>query len=952
MIGEEEPPQVVRQEVRAEGGHAYGAVGADIHVFGDGTPLYLLFEHRRAAERDPGWLRAQPSRMLDARAGLVGFTGRDGEFGDLVSWLNAEPGFAVRWLHGEGGQGKTRLANELAAAALAAGWKVVDAVHRTDAHPPAPGGQDLRLAGKNGVLVLVDYADRWPLSDLSWLFHNRLLRQRVPARVLLIGRSVRGWPALRGKLDRLRENIDTSDQHLAPLPEDGPARDRMFTAARDSFARHYPAFGRPDLIGPPESLGRPDFGLTLAVHMAALVAVDAAARGRRPPGDMIGCTVYLLDREHENWRQLYENADGGLDFRTDDRTMARAVFTATLAGPVDRQTAGGILARFIPEVPAEQLLADHTVCYPPADPERGNRLEPLLPDRLAEDFVALSVPGHPVTGYQPDPWTTAVPAALLTSPETGSCAPRAVALLAAAADRWPHLGDTVLYPLLRTRPDVAVDAGGSALAAIARITAIDLSVITAVESAVEARFGDRTFVGDRTPADLGAGFAAITGRHAGLAAPGASDAERAWLHLKTSRRLGVAGEAAEAAEFSGLAVEHYLSLAHRELTGSGRISGDELSALAEAVNNHPACLAAAGRWAEAGEFSADAVAIFGELTELDRANYLPCFAQALNNRALFLAKSVELVEERDGRADPVTRAEWLEQVLDHGAGALECYRELVGSDREAHRHRLAAVQSNWAGWLGQAELWKDALEASAAATARYEEVAEADPAYRRHLARELTRHADFLMQAGYHPDPWAAVVDADAGQDTQARRAWEAEVVAVSRRAVTVFRELAEAEPFAYLPDLSTALQRTSFRLTEVGCGAPWAAVWESEAAANPVWGTWMRQECGAEVLEFSRHAADIVGELAEAAPAVYREELALTLNGFAWIRATLHTEIEEAWAAAGRAVQIFEELYRDRPSTLVNAAYSVLLQVDGLRGGAEHDRIFHALASRPRSPR
>lgn len=65
----------VRQTVRAEAGYAYGAVGADIHVFGDGTPLYLLFEHRRVNEFDPRWQRAQPSRMLDARAEVVDFTG-------------------------------------------------------------------------------------------------------------------------------------------------------------------------------------------------------------------------------------------------------------------------------------------------------------------------------------------------------------------------------------------------------------------------------------------------------------------------------------------------------------------------------------------------------------------------------------------------------------------------------------------------------------------------------------------------------------------------------------------------------------------------------------------------------------------------------------------------------------------------------------------------------------
>ncbi|MFI2761777.1 hypothetical protein ACH5A3_23370 [Streptomyces echinatus] len=42
------------QEVRAEAGYAYGAIGADIHVFGDGTPVYLPFEHRRVMDLDAG----------------------------------------------------------------------------------------------------------------------------------------------------------------------------------------------------------------------------------------------------------------------------------------------------------------------------------------------------------------------------------------------------------------------------------------------------------------------------------------------------------------------------------------------------------------------------------------------------------------------------------------------------------------------------------------------------------------------------------------------------------------------------------------------------------------------------------------------------------------------------------------------------------------------------------
>jgi hypothetical protein len=36
----DQPPAV--QKVTAVDGFAYGVVGADIHVFGDGVPLYLL----------------------------------------------------------------------------------------------------------------------------------------------------------------------------------------------------------------------------------------------------------------------------------------------------------------------------------------------------------------------------------------------------------------------------------------------------------------------------------------------------------------------------------------------------------------------------------------------------------------------------------------------------------------------------------------------------------------------------------------------------------------------------------------------------------------------------------------------------------------------------------------------------------------------------------------------
>src|SRR5262249_12595264 len=157
-------------------------------------------------------------------------------------------------------------------------------------------------------------------------------------------------------------------------------------AARDSFATCY-RVNHAGSIKPPGSLTDPEMGLTLAVHMAALVAVDAYVSKRRPPTDMAGLTGYLLDREHLHWTNLFGDGTHDLDasgnsFRTPPEVMHQMVFTAALTGPVDHATAKAILDRLGLPVDPAQVLIDHAVCYPPADRTRGTVLEPLYPDRL------------------------------------------------------------------------------------------------------------------------------------------------------------------------------------------------------------------------------------------------------------------------------------------------------------------------------------------------------------------------------------------------------------------------------------------------------------------------------------------------------------------------------------------------------------------------------------------
>ena len=466
-------PDAVRQVVLAEAGYAYGVIGADLHVLPGRGPVYLLTNYAPPhQDPDTGGLPAQPSYLLNARSAVVGFVGRRGEVRDLTAWRDSDQRLAVRWLHGPGGQGKTRLAGHLADTSVRDGWKVIVAepvAGRVDARDPA--SQDLRIGAATGLLMVVDYADRWPLAHLTWLFSNKVLNQDVPVRVLLVARTSHVWPALCHALVQAGWPPDScSTRQLGPLPSVENSRRRMFTAARDSFARHY-RLSDPRAVAVPDGLERDEFGLTLAVHMAALVAVDRHARSAAQPplADMTGLTVYLLDRERHHWQTLYDTgatrdtAGGRAAFGTVPEQMSRAVFTAALTGPLGYRDAKAALD--IVSVGTDRVLADHTFCYPPADPRTV--LEPLSPDRLAEDFLALCLPGHDVPGAWAGAWADGAPELLLTPATEGGplppYAPRAITFLAAASDRWPHLIPTLeaLEPLL---PD---DIGGTLVVAAA-----------------------------------------------------------------------------------------------------------------------------------------------------------------------------------------------------------------------------------------------------------------------------------------------------------------------------------------------------------------------------------------------------------------------------------------------------------------------------------------------------
>lgn len=929
--------QVAPGGAGAQGPHAIATVNNYYE-----TRPHVVEEFPQPSLPDARWLMAQPSRLLDASSQVVPFIGRETELRRLREWRDStDTRLSVLLLHAPGGQGKTRLAAEFAEQSrgqelpVSQRWHVLQAGFRNaPTSSPSDSGTPVWDDGA-GVLLVIDYADRWAHSELARLLADPVLNKQRPARVLMIGRTVRWYAAIRGELaDR---HAAASDLLLPPLDTDRLA---MFAAARDRYCEP-DLYDLPDAtaIRPPGSLDDPDFGLTLTVHMAALVTIDARKRGQQPPTEPHELSAYLLDREYQAWQRLFDAGVQGQDFRTRPSIMARTVFTATLTGAVDHETGTRTVRQLnLPGHP-DELLLDHRFCYPPAD--RRLVLEPLYPDRLAEDFLALLTPGHDISSYDPDPWATTVPGMLLldftallntaagnilapltpghdinsgdpdrraanvpgqpavdsTGPRL-SIAARAVTFLASATERWPHVGTEVLYPLLRVQPSMAVAAGSGALTAIANIKDIPLEVLGAVEHVLP----------DGRNINLDIGAAAIVSALAARMFPLVDDpVDQADMHLELSDRLANAGRLAEALEHS-----------HRGAGISERLAATDrathLPKLARSIGTYAIDLADAGRYAEAAVHSERVVALHEELAATNRAKWLPDLAGAVNNHAL------RLIEV--GR-----RAE----ALEFSRRAVELYEELDAADHATYRGSLAMALANHAARVGQAGFRAEAVTLSQRAVELREELAAASRArYLPDLAVSVNNHAVRLAEVGR-----------------------EAEALAYCERAVALREELVAANRAVYLPYLGKSLVNLATRLAEatrsgeaLQCSDRAVQALEELVVANraahlATFATAItnhatrlaENERHGEALAWSERALHLQEELCAGNRAAHLPEWAAAVYNHAALldRVDRH---DEALAWSEQAVQLREELAVDAEGPVHQLALSDALYKHALRLG------------------
>lgn len=481
----------------APGGKAFVVQHGNIAVY-QWRPEYRIEQYDfNLLTRERSVLRAQPSRMLRAQYEVVPFDSgrRQTEMEQLSKWRDQEGETSAVLVHGPGGQGKTRLASHIAEASSRAGWNVVRAVPNRSGIPGEEQVRsDLTTAGKAGVMLVVDYAERWPISSLLALLQDpMLLTQPSPLRFLLLSRPAgTWWQSISYRINN-DLHIPTSRirlRALADRPEDWSS---VIEAARDAFLDIY-APPEPIFVGIPQEVIHGEYTTVLSAHMAALALVDATVHHRQAPLGSAAITRYLLGRERTYWIDLH-HADP-VRFPTDPTVMGRTVYTATLTQPLLYEEGVAALHR-IKAVDQGQktgsVLADHAICYPPRELVRV--LEPLYPDRLGEDFIALSTPPQSdqspteeVEGDIADPWAAEAIGRLLgtDAAEPAAWLAPSMSTLIETAKRWPHIADEQLIPIVRKNPRILLLAGGVAIASFADLSAVPIDLLEEIERILPA----------------------------------------------------------------------------------------------------------------------------------------------------------------------------------------------------------------------------------------------------------------------------------------------------------------------------------------------------------------------------------------------------------------------------------------------------------------------------------
>ncbi|MFC0111571.1 tetratricopeptide repeat protein [Kibdelosporangium aridum] len=732
----------------------------------DGRIVLEPAEFQHVVEPEYAGLVMSAASLVQPRREIVPFRHRDELLGELLGWAEL-PGVSVRLVHGPGGQGKTRLARELAGR-LPAQWTTVWL------DPRATREQLSTVAAAAApLLVVVDYAES-RIDQLDALLEACTRHPTAsPIKVLLMARTAgTWWETLPAESAPAQEILDGAAAiPLPPLEPELEGRRAGYRDAVAAFAAALPAVrGHTDIDWLPIAERLPErvvegagFQSALTLHMTALAdLLDAAYPNvvQDGTGDVID---RLLVHERRYWTMIARAR--GLDQSLSMETLTDALIAAIVLDAATSVDAHAVLTR-VPTLcdqprtrvdAVRRWIAD---LYPPVVSARP--WDVLQPDLLAERFLGRHIQRQPdfldhlVIDLAQDPAER-----LLTL-----CS-RAVGhpILQARLDEWltslcVRHHATLALPAVRVI--VQVERPGPLIDALHRIVENPAFPVRELEILSDAL-------------------------------PASSHVLAAW-----------------AADMSGR-----LAAQHR--------ADNNIPSLATSLHNLSARLIALGRWEESLTAITEAVGLYRTLVADQRDVYLPKLADGLINLAGAmvqqghgeegLAASREAVslyrtlaadqpdEFQLGLADALNGLAADLEDLGQWEEALETITEAVGIHRAFAASWPDAVVPGRAASLGvmarllhQAGRHDEAMLASSEAVGLHRTLAEAMPdLFRRNLADSLNTVSGLLSDQG-------------RGE----------EALAAQHEAVGIYRSLAAARPDAVAPDLALLLRNLSNLLVKL----------------------------------------------------------------------------------------------------------------------------------------
>ncbi|MEU4742218.1 tetratricopeptide repeat protein [Actinosynnema sp. NPDC023658] len=372
-----------------------------------------------------------PSELLNPVHRVVEYEDVHGSLHRLVDWLSEPAETDVRLFTGPGGSGKTRLAVELIKQAVGVGYRA--GVVRE----AAPADALSRISAVTAPLLLVvDYAEA--RSEQVAELTSRVFLRPAPTRFLLLARSAGLW------LRDLRRHQDIRvatlyeevfEERVPPLVVD--RRREWFEHAEIAFRA---ALLRNDIaVEPPEDIDGDHYDRALDVHAAALASVlDGSVSDMPVRADPVR---RVLDHEERYWAAAA--ARHGL--RPHPERLGEVVAAATLVGADSIRAARAVLGAL--STLDRGSAADHLTWLGELYPG-PSVLNPLRPDRLGEDLVAMTLSPENNPGLAAELAPVIGEAQLI----------QALTVLARAVVRHPHLRDAMVN-LLAPDPAARVVIG-------------------------------------------------------------------------------------------------------------------------------------------------------------------------------------------------------------------------------------------------------------------------------------------------------------------------------------------------------------------------------------------------------------------------------------------------------------------------------------------------------------